>query len=181
MEPGTRSAQQLWRVTLLFEPSSDINSTMKRTISSTHIAISISDRSVRVPRARLERLIHFVAGKEKVRLGRIDLAIVSPQEIAALNRQYLRHAGPTDVLSFDLSDAAEPGISAQLIVCATVAKRQAPLHGMKPAEELMLYIIHGLLHAMGYDDTSIRAAAKMSARQEELLRQFKAKPTGRQE
>jgi len=139
---------------------------------ASRIDISVADRSVRVSKDLLAELIRFVARKEKYRLGRIDLAIVPRREIASLNRRYLSHSGPTDVLSFDLSDAATPGLSGQLVVCAEVAKEQARFHGLKPAEELLIYVIHGMLHLMGYDDQAIRPAAVMHARQDELLSAF---------
>lgn len=137
------------------------------------IDISVSDRSVRVPRGVLAELVRFVTRREGLRVGRIDLAIVPPREMAGLNRRYLRHAGATDVLSFDLSDARTPGLSGQLAVCAELAKEQAKHHGLTPAEELMIYVIHGLLHLAGYDDQSVRSAARMRARQDELLSAFR--------
>ena len=138
----------------------------------TGIDIIVSDRSVRVSKTVLAELIRFVARREGVRVGRIDLAIVPPREIAGLNRRYLSHDSPTDVLSFDLSDARTAGVSGQLVVCAAAAREQGPRHGLKPAHELMLYVIHGLLHLMGYDDKAIRPAARMHARQDELLKEF---------
>jgi probable rRNA maturation factor len=62
----------------------------------------------------------------------------------------------------------------QLVVCGDVAVEQARLRGLKPQHELMLYVIHGLLHMMGYEDTSIRGGAKMHAREDELLKEFLA-------
>jgi probable rRNA maturation factor len=135
-------------------------------------------RPVRLSHRRLGDLVRFVCAREGFRIGQIDLAVVSTREISDLNRRYLRRSGPTDVLSFDLSDAASQGLSAQIIVCDEVAARQGPFHGLRPAEELMLYVVHGLLHVMGYDDTAVRAAARMSARQEELLAKFLNKAAG---
>lgn len=139
------------------------------------IIISLPDRSVRVSRRRLEELIRFVARREGVRLGQVDLAIVGRKAIEEANVHYLRHAGPTDVISFDLSNSQVRGICAQLVVCGPVAAEQAPLHGTTSLEELMLYVIHGLLHVIGYDDLAIRPAAKMHARQDELLAAFRRK------
>ena len=116
-------------------------------------------------------MVEFVARAEKVQLDEIDIAAVTSRKIAALNRQYLQHAGATDVISFDLSDPGQ-GLSAQIIVCAEVAVREARVRRIGPQRELMLYIVHGLLHVMGYDDTSPQLAEKMYARQEELLEAF---------
>ena len=134
-------------------------------------------RSLRVPKARLCRLVEFVARREGQRLASVDLAVVGAGEIAGLNRQWLSHAGQTDVLSFDLSDDASQGLALQLVVCGDVAAREGELRGHGPQRELMLYVVHGLLHAMGYEDLTIRGGARMHAREDELLADFGAGPT----
>ena len=160
------------------------------------MAVSSSQRAVRVMPRRLAALAEFVARKEGVRLRAIDLAVVGRREIVALNRRWLGHDRPTDVLSFDLSDAGRPGartggrradstrasgegLCAQIVVCGEVAAKQARRLGLPPQQELMLYVVHGLLHLMGYDDQAARAAARMHAREEELLRAFLS-PSGRE-
>ena len=148
---------------------------MRKMSGKPEVIISSSQKALRVPRKRLVELIGFVAAREGARIAQVDLAVVDSGEIAGVNRRFLGHAGATDVISFDLSDRAGAGLSAQLVVCGDVAVRQARLRGLKAQHELMLYVIHGLLHLMGYEDNSIRGGAKMHARQEELLREFLTK------
>ena len=135
------------------------------------VNISSSQTALRVPRKKITALVEFVASVESTRLDEVDIAIVTARRIAALNRRYLRHTGATDVLSFDLS-APGAAMIVQLIVCGDVAVREARSRRVGPQRELMLYIVHGLLHVMGYDDTTPQAAEKMHARQEELLEAF---------
>ncbi len=125
-----------------------------------------------MPAATLRRLVRFVASAEGRRVDALDLAVVGPDEIADLNRRYRARQGPTDVLSFDLSEPGADAVSAQLVVCADAAAVQGPFHGNTPEDELLLYVIHGLLHLMGYDDTTPRTAARIRARQQELLKEF---------
>lgn len=143
------------------------------------MTISSSQTALRVPRKRLTELVAFVARSEGAAIAEVDLAVVNRDEIASLNRRYLRHAGPTDVLSFDLSDADREGICAQIIVCGDLAAAQAREYGLTPQRELMVYVIHGLLHLMGYEDDSVRGAARMHARQDELLEAFGKQRGGR--
>jgi len=157
---------------------------------NTHLHISSTQNTLRVPRKAVERLVAFVARAEGVRWAQVDIAVVGSDEMAGHNRRFLGHRGTTDVISFDLTDerphdetdppvtrrgdhgGGRGGFSAQLIVCADVAKSQGPHHGLSPTRELLLYVIHGLLHVIGYDDRDVRAGAKMHARQDELLREF---------
>ncbi len=127
---------------------------------------------MRVPRKRIIELIEFVARREKAKLADIDIAVVSGREMAVMNRKYLRHAGRTDVLSFNLTGEGERFVSAQIIVCGDVAVAEAAKRTGGPQKELLLYITHGLLHVLGYDDTTDAAAARMYARQEKLLEAF---------
>jgi len=137
------------------------------------INISSEQTALRVPRKRILALVEFVARRQRAAIEEVDIAIVTARKIASLNRQYLQHAGSTDVLSFDLSSCGS-GLVAQIIVCADVAVRQARARRIGPQRELMLYITHGLLHVLGYDDTNPQAAEKMYARQEQLLSEFLA-------
>ncbi|MFA6132888.1 MAG: rRNA maturation RNase YbeY [Phycisphaerae bacterium] len=139
------------------------------------VAISSSQKAIRVPRKKIAELVAFVARAEGARIAEIDLAVVASSEISSLNRRFLSHAGPTDVLSFDISESGRGGISAQLVVCGDVAAQQARARRLPAQRELLLYVTHGLLHLMGYEDSSIRGAAKMHAREEELLEGFLGK------
>jgi probable rRNA maturation factor len=148
------------------------------------VSISSSQRAIRVPRKRIVELAALVAAAERARLAEVDVAVVSAREIAKLNRRYLGHAGATDVLSFDLSDPTATGISAQVIVCGDVAVSEAAARGLRPQHELLRYVLHGLLHVLGYNDGEPAKSARMHARQEELLakllsRRGGARSTGR--
>ena len=133
------------------------------------VAITSTQRAVRVPRKRIVQLAEHLARQEGVRLAQVDVAAVAAGEMAALNRRYLGCAGSTDVLSFDLSDELSEGLVVQVIVCGDIAAGEAPRHGHSAARELLLYVAHGLLHLVGYDDATPRLASRMHARAEQLL------------
>ena len=136
------------------------------------ILISSSQRALRVPRKKLAELINFLADRSGADIAEIDLTVVSAKQIAGLNRKYLRHGGATDVLSFDLSEAGRRGICGQLIVCGEIAASQARARGTGPQGELMLYVVHGLLHLLGYNDHTPSAKHRMDRRQEAILQAF---------
>jgi probable rRNA maturation factor len=144
------------------------------------VTISSTQKAMRVPREMIAKLVAFVASAEGCRVADADIAVVDSARMAELNRRYLRHAGTTDVMSFDLSEAPKTGLSVQLIVCGDVAAAEAASRGLTPQRELLLYVVHGLLHVTGHEDESIRGSVRMRARQEELLEQFLNRP-GRKE
>jgi len=138
----------------------------------TTVNISSSQKAIRIPRKKIAALIALVSAAESADLDEVDIAVVTARRIAALNRRYLGRRGATDVLSFDLSQPGG-GAAIQLIVCGELAVSEALARGLGPQRELMLYVVHGLLHVLGYDDTTPQAAAKMHTRQEELLDAFR--------
>jgi probable rRNA maturation factor len=131
---------------------------------------------MRVPRKLIADLVAFVARREGTRAAEVDVAVVARGEITSLNRRWLGHARPTDVVSFDLSEGGGRGLSAQIVVCGDVAVREGRSRGTGARRELLLYVVHGLLHLMGHEDSTVRGGARMHAREEELLREFLARP-----
>ena len=104
-------------------------------------------------------------------LGEFRVSVVDDDRMARLHAQHKGEATTTDVLTFDLSD--EQGmLDTDIVVCADEARRQslARSHGL--AEELALYIVHGILHCTGYDDHDEEGdfgADAMHAREDEIL------------
>lgn len=90
----------------------------------------------------------------------LSIAFVSAQKIRSLNRRYLRRDYVTDVLAFDTFDIA---------ICAETAVKNSKMYGTPPAQEITLYIIHGILHLLGYDDHAPADIRKMRAKEKELL------------
>ncbi len=88
------------------------------------------------------------------------MAAVDDRTIHQLNRRYLDHDYPTDVLSFVLEEG--PGtVEGEIIVSGDTAAASAPGYGWPAQDELLLYVIHGMLHLVGYDDKSPADAARM--------------------
>ncbi|HYD75948.1 MAG TPA: rRNA maturation RNase YbeY [Ramlibacter sp.] len=98
----------------------------------------------------------------------ITVRIVGEAEGRALNRQYRRKDYATNVLTFDY--AREPVVSADLVLCAPVVVREAREQD-KPLEAHYAHLlVHGTLHAQGYDhETSERDAFEMEALEVLLL------------
>jgi probable rRNA maturation factor len=102
----------------------------------------------------------------------ISIAIVDDDEIRELNRKFLNNKAITDCLSFDLSDDEEGPKIFDLIVNGEMAVRQAKLRGHSSQAELALYITHGLLHNLGFDDSTKSRARQMHQTEDEILQEF---------
>ena len=94
---------------------------------------------------------------------------ISDNSIAQLNRAHLGHRGPTDVLTFDLSDGAAQ-IDGQIAISLDTARKEAARRGHPISSEAALYAVHGVLHLLGYDDRSSSQAKQMHRAEDEILR-----------
>jgi probable rRNA maturation factor len=129
------------------------------------VSVACPQEAVPVDRGRMREAARAVLAAEGVADYEISLAFVDDATIHRLNKQFLGHDEPTDVLSFPLSDAGAKRLSGELVIGAQVAAAQAAEAGHDVQAELALYIIHGLLHLCGYDDQDDEGAAEMRRRE----------------
>jgi probable rRNA maturation factor len=120
---------------------------------------------------RLREGISRVLAGEDIHHASISLAILDDAAIRPLNAQYLGHDYATDVLSFVLERSADR-LEGEIIASAGTAIRSAARFGWQPADELLLYVIHGALHLVGYDDLTPEKQARMRDREREHLAHF---------
>ena len=99
--------------------------------------------------------------------ARLTVRIVGEQEGRALNRDFRAKDGATDVLTFDYERT--PTIVADLILCAPVVERDAAAQGKPLAAHYAHLLIHGALHAQGWDHQRAADARCMEARETALL------------
>jgi probable rRNA maturation factor len=133
------------------------------------IAIATPQETVAVDRAFMRNLVRTVLEGEGVADAEISLAFVDNATIHRLNKRFLEHDEPTDVLSFPLSEPGAKRLAGELVVGAEVAQAQAQERGHDVQAELALYVIHGLLHLCGHDDKTAEAAAAMRQRERHYL------------
>jgi len=105
--------------------------------------------------------------------GSVRVRIVDDAEMTVAHKRFCDLDSTTDVLTFDLAsndtDFQTKELDTDLIVCADEARRQANARKHPMTHELLLYIVHGVLHCLGHDDHDDHAFQRMHAREDELL------------
>lgn len=149
-----------------------------------------------VDAVRWDTLARNVLAAQKVK-GDTELSVLFVDEdtIAGLNERFLGKTGPTDVLAFPLDDDPdEPGrwpdaggpapgrepiepddlptLLGDVVICPSVAARNAPEHAGTYDDEIALLLVHGILHLLGMDHMEDADAEKMEARERELLAEY---------
>lgn len=100
--------------------------------------------------------------------GEITVRIVDAEEGQALNREYRQKDYATNVLTFDYSH--EPVVMADLVICAPVVEAEAKAQRIPVADHYAHLLVHGTLHAQGYDHEDDEAEAEaMEARESEIM------------
>jgi len=145
--------------------------------SADRIQVTLNIRDNRnfpkVPSIRaLERFLKRILMEEWGKSAEISFTVTNDREMAKLNERYLGRKGSTDVLSFPLTEKGEVPLRGEVVVSGETARRYARRLRQSHSRELLLYLIHGLLHLVGYDDRSERLRRRMKRRENEILRAF---------
>ena len=111
-------------------------------------------KNVPVRAQKIKNLILKVLNGERVKkTGCINICFVNNPQIRELNAKFLKSKSSTDVLAFNLTDKKEKGIIlADIMISAQTALKQAQIFKTTPEHELSLYVVHGILHILGYND-----------------------------
>lgn len=123
---------------------------------------------------QVQKLVKEVITYEKQDCDEVAIHFVATPVICELHGHYFDDPTPTDCISFpvprDTSDAEEYHTIGDVFVCTDVALAYATEHGLDPYTETALYIIHGLLHLMGYDDISEEDRVQMRSAEERHMK-----------
>lgn len=144
--------------------------------AAVHVDISVPpgvpDFEQRVYHALSERLLGE-AGRGVCAGGMVRVRLVGDDEMSRAHERFCGVRGTTDVITFDLADgdsAHGAALDVDLIVCVDEARRQAERRNHSIETELALYTLHGVLHALGYDDRDKVSYQRMHAREDEVFR-----------
>jgi len=119
---------------------------------------------------RVRTVCEAILADAKIRSGRINVVLVNSDTILQFNRDFLQHDYPTDTISFPIEDRRHEGhLEGEVLVCTEVAKDRAKEFGWSAEEELLLYIIHGMLHLTGFDDATPEQQTVMQEKEREYL------------
>lgn len=133
------------------------------------ITIKNFQKKIPVYPKRIKKTILKILSKEGFKKsGAITVCFVNEREIKKLNLEYHHKNAPTDVLTFDLKTPGTP--LADIVVSTDAAIQNAKSFKTTPFYELNLYVIHGILHLLGYDDKTKKDRAIMYKKEETLLK-----------
>jgi probable rRNA maturation factor len=124
----------------------------------------VAEHRAALPRHKVARWIRHALDLD----AEITVRIVGAEEGLALNRDYRQRDYATNVLTFDYTQ--EPIVTADLVLCAPVVAREARENGKTLQAHYAHLLVHGTLHAQGWDhETGDEDAEAMEAREREIM------------
>ena len=131
--------------------------------------VVIGGRPRPLPDATVRRIVGEVLRRER-RVAAISITFVGRLRMRAMNLEFKGHDRPTDVLSFPL-DQPDGSILGDVYICPWVAAQEAKRRKIRVREEVTRLIVHGTLHALGWDhpEDAGRERSAMWRRQERYV------------
>jgi len=105
----------------------------------------------------------------------LSILVINDAQIRELNRRYLQRDKPTNVLAFPMRKGEYSTLHAHLlgdlVISVETAHRQSSRFGLNPMQMIILLMIHGILHLIGYEHEGTRKGARqMALKQKELFK-----------
>lgn len=161
------------------------------------IVLTNRQRARKLDLRLLKKLAAAALDELNIAGAQLGIVLVGAKESALLNEEFLGHEGPTDVITFDYHSPkapvagpagkrpraagwipgtrdAEPapGLHGEIFICVDEAERQARQFGTTWQEEMVRYVVHGVLHLTGHDDLNTAARRKMKRIEGRLVREL---------
>ena len=112
-----------------------------------------------LPQRGPSRLVREVFRREGHASGVVSVVMTDDREIRRINRRFLGHDRPTDVISFPLGEGG--AVEGEIYINIDKASRQARSYRVSLGNEITRLVVHGTLHLLGYDDRTAAPARRM--------------------
>jgi len=132
----------------------------------------------RVNELQVKKTAEFLLAVAEIPDAELSIVLVDDHHIAELNKTWRRKSGPTNVLSFSLTEGEDLDMARNLlgdiVISVETAAREANWDGISVHQRLNVLLVHGFLHLLGYDhEKSDSEAEKMFTKERELLQDLK--------
>lgn len=152
-------------------------------LATTTIQIANRQRTKKIDTRLLKEIVAELFSELKIARPELGISLVGAREMTLVNETFLQHEGSTDVITFDHQDP-EPGtrnqelsLHGELFICVDEAILQAREFKTDWQSEVVRYVIHGVLHLIGYDDLKPELRRPMKREENRLVKNLAEKFT----
>ncbi|MFC1631798.1 rRNA maturation RNase YbeY [Candidatus Omnitrophota bacterium] len=137
------------------------------------IRIKNCQRKITISKTKISGLAKQVLNLKGVKKAELSILFVGKARICALNQKFRGIKQPTDVLAFSMREGKDsqlhPELLGDLVIYPEIAAQRAKDYSTSLRFELYLYLVHGILHLLGYDDTQPKKYQAMKKEQQRIL------------
>lgn len=131
------------------------------------VEIANLQKHYEINKSKIRKVVKVVLNKE-VKSAKLSIAFVDNEEIKRLNERFLGSNEVTDVIAFPLNNK-EDILSGEIVVSVETAVEVANRKKSNVEGEIILYLVHGILHLLGYNDNNKKNAKIMHEKESEIL------------
>lgn len=136
---------------------------MKISVYNTQKDLKVSSRSVK-------KTVQLALDFHKIDCDEIAIHFITNRKMCALHRDFFNDPEPTDCITFPYQkDHLGHFFLGEVFVCPKTALHYIATHGGDPYSEVTLYVVHGILHLLGFDDMNSKDRKIMRAKEKELM------------
>jgi probable rRNA maturation factor len=139
------------------------------------IVIANRQRARRLDRRLIEQVANAILKELKVEKVELGVHLVSAKEMARVHEEFMNIAGSTDVITFDHGSEPPSIVHGEIFISVEDAIAQAREFKTTWPCEVARYVVHGVLHLLGFDDLEPTARKKMKAAENRLVKKVEAK------
>jgi probable rRNA maturation factor len=147
-----------------------------------NVAIANRQRTKKISARFLKLIVREIFAEREISEAELGLHLVGAKEMARVNWQFLQHEGSTDVITFDhteekrkMESGKQNQIYGELFICVDDAVKQAKAFKTSWQAEVVRYVVHGILHLVGYDDLKPDLRRVMKREENRLMRRIAQK------
>lgn len=125
-----------------------------------------------IEKKKLHQYVKFITQHLNLSIVSLEINFIDSEFIKEINKKFLSHDYSTDIITFNYSDSQNT-IDGEIFISVDDAKENAKKFNVKFEEEIGRLVAHGILHLIGFDDTTPDKRKKMKNRENQLLKKYK--------
>ena len=128
-------------------------------------------KGIRVGKRTVHSIVKLITSELNLYVMSLEFNFISSKTIIEVNNNYLKHNYSTDIITFDYSDEKNI-LDGEIFISVQDAVENSKKYGVSSDNELLRLIIHGILHLIGFDDTTDAKRKKMKIAENDLVKKF---------
>lgn len=143
---------------------------------SPKISVYNKQKNLKVSSPSVKEVVAAVLSFYNIACDEIAIHFISTHTICKLHKEFFDDSTTTDCISFPYDPAgSEDCFLGEVFVCPATARDYVEKKGKDVYEEVMLYVVHGLLHLLGYDDLEQNDRKKMKSQEKRVMKYLKGR------